>query len=186
MSFSKVYYFKEGKLELSMLDEDSYEKESEEQRNTLEGNDSSESELVVSSEVSKTLHYMGKYLTIKEDDKEKNQYESPITDKDEISDSKDMNVILLTKAEKKENLLPNNAQQTSESNNVEVDDKLKTHMISSEDNQNVEDETKDLNQEGIDSIVEDYFKGCNTTPYQYARKLKEHIDKQIDAIRNYN
>ena len=184
MSFSKVYYFKEGKLELSMLDDDNDEMESEEQENTLEENDSSESKLVVSSEVSKTLHYMGKYLTIKEEDKEKNQYERPITDEDEISHSKNKNVILLTKAEKEADLPPN-SEQITKPNNVEVVDKLKTHVISSEDSQNVEDETKAL-QQGIDSIVDDYFKGYNTKPYQYANELKEHIDKQIEAIRNYN
>ena len=196
MSFSKVYYLKEGKLELSMLDEESYESEREEQKNILDENDSSEPQLVVSSQVSKTLHYMGKYLTIKEEEKEKNKYESVITKQDEVSHSKNKKVILFTKTEKDDNLQSvhsgNDVILGSETQDVGTQNTDIAELASEKANDKNDDlsdelsEMKSLNQQNIDSIVEGYFKKCTTTPYQYAKELKEHIDRQIEAIRNYN
>lgn len=169
MSFSKEFYFKEGKLELSMLDDD-YESEPEEKRNILEEDKSSESNLVVSEEVYKTLHYMGKYLTLKEEpSKCENNYESTITKEDEISCSKDKNIILFTKHEQENKLESGNKQNVCE-------------LEKAED----ESEIKSLNQQSIDSILEGYFDKCSTQSYPYAEELKKHIDKQIEAIRNYN
>ena len=169
MSFPKEFYFKEGKLELSMLDDDD-ESERAEKKDILEEEDSPESKLVVSEEVYKTLHYMGKYLTLKEEaPKVENKYESTITKEDEISCSKDKNIILFTKPEKA-NILENSDKQ-----NV-------SELVKAED----ENEIKSLNQQSIDSFLEGYFKKCSTKPYQYAEELKKHIDKQIETIRNYS
>ena len=174
MSGSSKFYYKEGKLELSMLDEENYENEKEILDDVYNvRNQALDSKLVVSSDVYNTLHLMGKYLT-KQDEKsiekeasieektsieeEENRYESSITKEDEITHSeKDVIIQLGDNDKERDHSLP--------------------HSVN---------ETDLLSQQAIDCILEENFKDSNAKPYIYANELKKHIDQQIEAIKNFN
>lgn len=154
------YYLKEGKLELSILEEDIEENEYVvDELSSINPQKGREPRIKLTEDIYNTLHTMGKLLT-----KEDNGLE-------EMDEALYKQILLPVK----EQLAYQKVQKVQK--NVQIN---KT-IIFEEEEQVVD---RELSQSSIDELLLFHF-GKVTPQYEHAEKLKGSIDKQIAAINNY-
>lgn len=167
MNQSDKYYLKQGKLQLSMLDEEDeleiidlefpQTKQIKETRSKQVC--TKEVKLKITQEIYNNLHTMAQFLTKNEDaEAELSPKEFSQQDSDEIT------------------------QHESIQRLYDGEDHLRNDELAvacSKENTNQE-----LKQGQIDEILESFF-GNMVLSYAHENELKTHIDKQIAMIRNY-
>lgn len=210
------YYLKQGKLELSILDEDD-----EKVNNTHHEEDNKENReprIKLTEDIYNTLQTMGKFLTKKVGDEASTSLTEAALDED-IDDKEDVPIApKWNKIVKRESIKSIQAQQLEEAvksvyakaaeeaeeidiNATKPAESLIEETVASEEHQvevkqsevsikrpvifeDDENDNKELAQSSIDQILLEYF-GDTKPQYEYAKRLKRHIDKKIALIENY-
>lgn len=214
------YYLKQGKLELSMLDEDderqievkAEEKEIHHEDDNIE---SREARIKLTDDIYNTLQTMGKFLTKKVGDEElvdtkkveevlEDEKENPIAPKwskiikhEAIKSvqarqlEEAVKSVYAKAAEEVEEIDIKLSKPTTMEETVTLQEEPKMEEKQTVVNAKVpvifEDgdcEDKELAQSSIDQILLEYF-GESQPQYEYAKRLKRHIDKKIALIENY-
>ena len=196
MQKSGEYYLKEGKLELSILDDaeddkqdfvssrpytyDHLSMQQPRRRNVLRKTPTDHQKLKVSKEVYNTLHAMGQFLTQKEDDELEASPE--IGKKDTLDVNQVIDTEHLVNEETPENREPVQGQFQEV---VKLENALKKQEWFCEET--IEhDEESVLRQEQIDHIIKPYFRDKEQSLFEddFLKKLKIHIQNKIEAIKN--
>ena len=215
MNKSKKYYLKEGKLELSILDDEEDEKgqiiQRRSRRGLLNQHESSrmrrrrkrhrrlsQPTLTVSKDVYNTLHAMGQFLTQTNEqaievDKDEKETMSSMEIQEAIRPSESNGVIQLS-GEQESDKISNVAIESKElvhanevRSNEDTNEVKEIEEIALDEVEEQNDPNRVLGQNDIDYMVEGFFKenGLSKSRYVYLDELKKHIDKKIKAIREY-
>lgn len=197
------YYLRQGKLELSMLDEDDDKKVEEKEKTILSSEEdhnveAREPRIRLTDDIYNTLQTMGKFLTEKEEETvDQRKIEEVLGSTMKVSSKRydclvNGEVVKSVQAKQleeaveftKNNVVESRAKAVPTIINFEESikgvTKFKREAIFEEDNY----EEKQLAQSSIDQILLDYFGEVNPRS-EYSKQLKEHIDEKIALIKNY-
>lgn len=181
------YYLRQGKLELSMLDEDDDKKVEQREKVVLphEEDDSKEVRepcIKLTEDIYNTLQTMGKFLTEKEEETVDQIKIEEVLGSTMQASSKRYDYLVNGEVVKSVQA-PNTKSVPPIINFEEIikgDTRFKNEAIFEDDNY----EDRQLAQNSIDQILVEYFGEVN--PHcDYTRRLKQHIDKKIALIKNY-
>lgn len=194
MQKSGEYYLKEGKLELSILDDAEDEMQEFEssrsytynrlsmqqprRRNGLRKTPTGHQKLKVSKEVYNTLHAMGQFLTQKEG--------NDLDDDTEPKDQLEINQAIDTEELEDERANTNKEPMCGRLQEVvELEQSLGKQPWFREETMVIEKEPI-LKQREIDHLLQPYFKDREKSlcDDDLLKQLKIHIQKKIEAIRN--
>ncbi|WP_054739000.1 hypothetical protein [Cellulosilyticum ruminicola] len=197
------YYLRQGRLELSMLDEDDDKKVKEREKAILSleednGVEAREPRIRLTDDIYNTLQTMGKFLTEKEEETvNQRKIEEVLGSTMQVSSKRydclvNGEVVKSVQAKQLEDVV-RAAKSNSEISNVkEVSPiinfeeaikgvtRFRREAIFEDDNY----EDKQLAQSSIDQILLEYF-GEVKPRCDYTKRLKQHIDEKIELIKNY-
>lgn len=197
------YYLRQGKLELSMLDEDDDKKVEEKEKTILSseedhGIEDREPRIRLTDDIYNTLQTMGKFLTEKEEETvDQRKIEEVLGSTMQVSSKRydclvNGEVVKSVQAKQLEEVVEsakNNVVEPSTKvvptiinfeESIKGVTKFKREAIFEEDNY----EDKQLAQSSIDQILLEYF-GEVSPRCEYSKQLKEYIDEKIALIKNY-
>nr|WP_302598923.1 hypothetical protein [uncultured Cellulosilyticum sp.] len=203
------YYLKHGKLELSILDEDDDEKVEEKHiHHEEDNNETRQPRIKLTEDIYNTLQTMGKFLTKKVEGEDETSLPDEIQEKEcsLFNQSKLIRPEAIKSIQAKqleEAVKSMYAKVAEEAEDIEtkiakpiglVEKEVQLRSHKEEKKSTVsnkkpfifeeDDEDRQLAQSSIDQILLDYF-GNVQPQYEYAKRLKRHIDKKIDLIENY-
>lgn len=195
------YYLRQGRLELSMLDEDDDKKIEEKAILSSEedhGVEAREPRIRLTDDIYNTLQTMGKFLTEKEEETiDQRKIEEVLGSTMQVSSKRydclvNGEVVKSVQAKQleeavefaKNNVVEPSAKVVPTIINFEESIKgatrFKREAIFEEDNY----EDQQLAQSSIDQILLEYFGEVNPR-CEYSKQLKAHIDEKISLIKNY-
>lgn len=210
------YYLKQGKLELSMLDEDDEQIEENEIHHKEDNREPREARIKLTDDIYNTLQTMGKFLTKKVGDEgvvDTKKVEEVLEGSEENPIAPKWNKIIKREAIKsvqarqlEEAVKSVYAKAAEEAEDIDIkftkpSMNLEKAITIQEESKEIEKhaavnvkvpiifedgehEDKELAQSSIDQILLEYF-GESKPQYEYAKRLKRHIDEKIALIENY-